>query len=57
MGYTTDFSGSFQLNKPLQPKIMQYLQKLAETRRMARKVDEAFGIEGEFYVFGGGTFG
>ena len=57
MGYTTDFSGSFQLNKPLQPKIKQYLQKLAETRRMARKVDEAFGIEGEFYVFGGGTFG
>ena len=57
MGYTTDFSGSFQLNKPLQSKIKEFLIKLADTRRMARKVDEAFGIEGEFFVFGEGSFG
>jgi hypothetical protein len=57
MGYTTDFSGRFQLDKPLQPKIKQFLQKLGETRRMKRNVEEAFGIEGEFYVFGTGEYG
>ncbi len=57
MGYTTDFSGRFQLDKPLQPKIKQFLQKLGETRRMKRNVEEAFGIEGEFFVFGTGDYG
>lgn len=57
MGYSTDFSGRFQLDKPLQPKIKQFLQKLGETRRMKRNVEEAFGIEGEFFVFGTGDYG
>lgn len=57
MGYTTDFSGSFQLNQPLQPRMKEFLTKFNETRRMARNVDEAFGIEGEFYVLGGGSYG
>ena len=57
MGYTTDFSGSFQLNTPLQPRMNEFLKKFNETRRMARNVDEAFGIEGEFYVLGTGFFG
>lgn len=57
MGYTTDFSGSFQLDKPLQPKIKAFLTKLGETRRMKRNVDKAFGIEGEFFVFGTGDYG
>lgn len=57
MGYTIDFSGSFQLNTPLQPRMLEFLKKFNETRRMKRNVDEAFGIEGEFYVLGTGSFG
>ena len=57
MGYTTDFSGRFDLNKELSPKMKQYLTLFNETRRMKRNTDEVFGVQGEFYVFGGGSFG
>ena len=57
MGYTTDFSGRFELDKPLAPKMKKFLTLLNETRRMKRNVDEAFGIEGEFFVFGTGNYG
>jgi hypothetical protein len=57
MGYTTDFSGRFELNKQLSPKMAQYLKLFNETRRMKRTTDEVFGVEGEFFVFGGGDFG
>ena len=57
MGYTTDFSGQFELNKELSPKMSQYLKLFNETRRMHRNSDEVFGINGEFFVFGGGSFG
>jgi hypothetical protein len=57
MGYTTDFSGRFDLNKELSPKMKQYLTLFNETRRMQRNTDEVFGVQGEFYVFGGGSFG
>lgn len=57
MGYTTDFSGEFGLNKELSPKMKQYLKLFNETRRMKRNTDEVFGVEGEFFVFGGGSFG
>jgi len=57
MGYTTDFSGKFDLNKQLSPKMAQYLKLFNETRRMQRNTDEVFGVEGEFFVFGGGSFG
>ena len=57
MGYTTDFSGKFELNKELSPKMKQYLTLFNETRRMKRNTDEVFGVQGEFYVFGGGDFG
>ena len=57
MGYTTDFKGNFGLNKELSPKMTQYLTLFNETRRMQRSTDEVFGIEGEFFVFGGGDFG
>lgn len=57
MGYTTDFSGRFELDKPLAPKMKKFLTLLNETRRMKRNVDEAFGIEGEFFVFGTGSYG
>ena len=57
MGYTTDFSGRFELNKQLSPKMKQYLILFNETRRMQRNTDEVFGVQGEFFVFGGGSFG
>jgi hypothetical protein len=57
MGYTTDFAGRFELDKPLAPKMKKFLTMLNETRRMKRNVDEAFGIDGEFFVFGTGSYG
>lgn len=57
MGYTTDFTGKFDFNKPLSDKMFNYLKLFNETRRMKRNVADAFGIEGEFYVFGGGDYG
>lgn len=57
MGYTTDFSGRFELDKPLAPKMKKFLTMFNETRRMKRNVDEAFGYDGEFFVFGTGSYG
>ena len=57
MGYTTDFSGRFKTNKPLSDKMFNFLKAFNETRRMGRNVDAGYGIEGEFYVFGSGSFG
>jgi hypothetical protein len=57
MGYTTDFIGSFKINKPLSEKMKKFLVLFNETRRMGRKVADVFGHEGEFYVFGGGFYG
>jgi hypothetical protein len=57
MGYTTDFIGEFTLNKPLSEKMFNFLKALNETRRMKRNVGDAYGIDGEFYVEGGGSFG
>ena len=57
MGYTTDFQGVFTLNKKLTPKLQEYLKKFANTRRMARKLPKKYGVEGEFYVDGGGMCG
>ena len=50
MGYTTDFYGQFNINKPLDDETYDLLVGLNETRRMGRKgLDEKYGIEGEFY--------
>lgn len=38
MGYTTEFEGSFKLDKPLLPEHKAYLDKFSDTRRMKRKV-------------------
>lgn len=57
MGYHTDFSGSFKLNKKLDDETRVFLKKLAETRRMKRNVGPEYGVEGEFYVDGKGNFG
>lgn len=53
MGYTTDFSGRFETNKPLSDKMFNFLKAFNQTRRMGRNVDAVFGVQGEFYVFGG----
>lgn len=64
MGYTTDFEGGFDLNKPLTAEQTAYLRQFIQTRRMARDPDitdrlpdpirEAVGLpvgeQGEFYV-------
>jgi hypothetical protein len=36
MGYTTEFDGQFDLNKPLAPEHKAYLEAFANTRRMRR---------------------
>lgn len=36
MGYTTEFEGSFRLDRPLRPEQVQYLQQFNGTRRMSR---------------------
>lgn len=51
MGYTTNFEGVLKLNKQLTTEDKEYLEKFANTRRMARDI-EGFGIDGEFYVDG-----
>lgn len=57
MGYTTDFWGKYELDRPLDDKTWTFLRKLSETRRMKRHVDPKYGVEGEFYVDGKGLLG
>ena len=57
MGYTTEFTGKFVLNKILDDDTFDFLVKLNETRRMKREVDSKYGVEGEFFVDGTGFSG
>lgn len=57
MGYTTEFIGRFGLNKKLDDETFTFLTKLSATRRMKRDLGPEYGVEGEFYVDGGGDFG
>lgn len=71
MGYTTDFYGEFNLDKPLTEAHKNYLEKFAEMRRMKRDADVAskmddpiriaaglpIGVEGGYFVNGAGDFG
>lgn len=57
MGYTTVFSGEFKLDKPLSPSLHEFLKNFSDTRRMKRNVSDEFGVDGEFYVDGGGFAG
>ena len=57
MGYTTDFTGSFTITPPLRKEDNEFLTALANTRRMKRDVAACYGVEGEFYVDGGGNQG
>ena len=71
MGYTTDFEGAFELNKPLSEEHRAYLNKFNETRRMKRDATKAaeladpvreaaelpIGTEGEYFVGADGFAG
>lgn len=64
MGYTTEFEGRFNLDKPLTVPQFNYLKQFADVRHMTRdagiaiqspdplrlKVGLPIGVEGEFYV-------
>lgn len=62
MGYTTDFDGSFKLDKPLTPLHKLYLEHFNDIRHMKRNVEVLpvdpilkfvklpKGVEGEFYI-------
>ena len=56
MGYSTDFSGQFTLDRKLDDETFDLLNGLASTRRMKRNVDSKYGVDGEFYI-GKGDFG
>jgi hypothetical protein len=56
MGYTTDFTGTFQITPTLKKEDKEFLTKLASTRRMKRNI-VGYGVEGEFYVDGKGFCG
>jgi len=49
MGYTTDFSGQFMIDRPVDEETAKLLKGLANSRRMKRNI-EGYGVEGEFYV-------
>jgi len=71
MGYTTDFNGEFNLNKPLTEAHAAYLHKFSENRRMKRNGDKTakrkdplrdavglgVGIDGGYFVGETGTCG
>lgn len=72
MGYTTEFYGSFKFNKPVEPWLIEYIDKFSNTRRMRRdneKIKELYpqweelcfngslGVEGEYFVGGVGFMG
>lgn len=72
MGYSTDFYGSLQFNKPVAPWLAEYINKFSETRRMKRdpeKIKELFsdygklcfngelGDDGEYFIGGLGFCG
>ena len=57
MGYSTDFFGRFELNKKLDDETNELLVGLSTTRRMKRDVGPEYGVEGEFYFDGQGSWG
>lgn len=71
MGYSTDFTGRFDLDKPLSKEHCEYLHLFSETRRMRRNptiaetlddqkraaVGLPIGVEGGYFTGGGGLSG
>ena len=53
MGYTTDFEGQFKLDRPLTQEQADYINKLANTRRMKRDVKKLMKLyKGEHGLVG-----
>lgn len=59
MGYSTDFEGSFALDRQLDPETKDLINGLNRTRRMKRdltridmtdKEAATYGVQGEFYI-------
>jgi hypothetical protein len=57
MGYHTDFSGKFIIDREVDGDTFALLRGLALTRRMKRNVDPVYGVEGEFFISGTGFMG
>lgn len=72
MGYTTDFRGTLNFNKPVTDELKAYINAFSDTRRMQRnndKIKELFpnwkqlcfhgnlGQQGEYFVGGAGMCG
>lgn len=72
MGYSTDFIGEFEFNKPVEPWLAEYIEKFSNSRRMRRdneKIKELYpkwkelcfngelGVEGEYFIGGIGFMG
>ncbi len=47
MGYSTSFTGQFNLDKPLSPEHLAYLLAFSETRRVCRNADVAESLPDE----------
>lgn len=56
MGYNTKFEGQFNLDRELDNETFVLLNGLANTRRVMRNI-EGYGVDGEFYIDGGGYKG
>ena len=58
MGYTTEFTGSFETDKPVDNETFDLINGLAGTRRVKRSgLDAKYGIDGEFYWETDGNYG
>lgn len=72
MGYTTEFVGGFEFNKPVDPATERFINAFAEKRHMKRDVEKIkaifanwsnfgfngdLGRDGEYFVGGLGFFG
>lgn len=72
MGYTTEFEGHFEFNKPVDAKLRKYINNFKDTRRMKRDnevikeiypdwkkkcLNGELGKNGEFFVNNDGDFG
>ncbi len=53
MGYTTDFRGQFNLDKPLTQEHKSYLELFARTRRMKRSADAAEKLDDPIRIAAG----
>jgi hypothetical protein len=55
MGYDTNFTGQFDLDKPLDDETFDILQRFCFIRHMKREFpDDKYGVEGEFFLDGEG---